>query len=682
MPDSASSPRGRFFEPRGGSTVRVPDAFKPLFDSAEGTVRAYFKDAIADPSKGIIEIADQRYVLFRASALSIDFLETIQQLYADRGETEASAIGRSFLFDIAHSIGMNDARAFHAKMGLTDPIAKLSAGPVHFAYSGWAFVDIHPESAPSPDENFFMFYDHPYSFEADSWLRAGRRSQTPVCIMNAGYSSGWCEQSFGVELTAAEILCRARGDDRCTFIMAPPDRIEQRIQEHMGHNHTVRSSATIDIPSYFERKHMEDALRSSEQRTRSILEAIPLPVFITQGQENTLIYGNAQTSAVFHLELDQLEGRACEQLFQDPDALQDLIRDVQSQAKVHGRELQLRRTDDTVFWALVSGCAIRMPDGGEGTLITTLDITERKRSEAQMRALQNQLLDASRQAGMAEIATGVLHNVGNILNNLNVSVELIEDRLSNSKLPSLSKAFSLLQEHQGQLDAFLGSDVRGQKLMPLMQKLLEHLQTEQDELRSENSFLKERVRHMNTVVSQQQEHAKGVTVIERCSVPQLVDESIALVESSFRKAGVQLTKELPALPEIQTDRHQVLQILVNLLTNACDAVCTAALQTEAGRVEVHAQTLSDERCLIWVQDNGVGIPEAIKDKIFNHGFTTRADGHGFGLHNACNVAKAMGGELSCQSDGPGQGARFTLELPLRVNMSAPKSTQAHKRPQG
>lgn len=245
-------------------SVTVPPAMQPLFDIAQQTVRDYFKDLRMDPSKGTIEINDQRYVLVRASAFSKGFLETIQRLYADKEESEAFAIGRNFLFDYAHVIGLHDARDFHARMHVTDPIAKLSAGPVHFAYSGWAYVDISPDSHPTPDENFCLIYDHPYSFEADSWKRAGVLSKEPVCIMNAGYSSGWCEESFGIELTAVEVSCRARGDARCTFIMSPPHKIHEHLERFNAAHKKPHAAATYyNIPTFFERKKVEEEMERS-----------------------------------------------------------------------------------------------------------------------------------------------------------------------------------------------------------------------------------------------------------------------------------------------------------------------------------------------------------------------------------------------------------------------------------
>ncbi|RYF94251.1 MAG: hypothetical protein EOO02_23755, partial [Chitinophagaceae bacterium] len=245
-------------------TVSVPAALKPLFDVAQKTVNEYFSHLKMDPTKGTIEINDQRYVLVRASALSKDFLETIQNLYADRGETEAMSIGKNFLFDIAHVIGMNDARNFHTKMKLTDPVEKLSAGTVHFAYSGWAFVDILKDSHATPDDNFFLTYDHPYSFEADSWKRAGKKTNTPVCIMNAGYSSGWCEESFGIPLTAVEVTCTARGDDHCRFIMSPPHKIQEHLDRFHSKSNEFTKTSQYEVPTFFDRKRVEEEMHRSK----------------------------------------------------------------------------------------------------------------------------------------------------------------------------------------------------------------------------------------------------------------------------------------------------------------------------------------------------------------------------------------------------------------------------------
>lgn len=259
--------RASVFEP-SSKVVVAPEPVQPLFDQAAARLREHFARVDIDPSRAMIGISDERYVLVRASALSIDFLDTLVQLYADRGEEQALTISRGFLFDIAHTIGRNDARTMSEKLGARDPVEKLAAGPVHFAFTGWSLVDIKPESNPVPDESFCLVYDHPYSFEAASFLRAGRKSEGPVCIMNAGYSSGWCGYSFGLELTALEITCRARGDDACAFVMAPPHRIHERAREHFDVDLEALGKKGFDVPSYFERKRAEEELRESLRRLR------------------------------------------------------------------------------------------------------------------------------------------------------------------------------------------------------------------------------------------------------------------------------------------------------------------------------------------------------------------------------------------------------------------------------
>jgi CheY-like chemotaxis protein len=256
-----------FSSPEAGDTVSVPIELKPIFDKAQKTVGEYFRDLKMDPTHGTIEINDQRYVLVRASALSYDFLSTIKKLYSDRGEKEAMSIGKNFLFDVSHVIGINDAKNFHEKMELKEPVEKLSAGPVHFAYSGWAYVEILPGSDPSPDENYCITYHHPFSFEADSWIKSGKRSDTPVCIMNAGYSSGWCEESYGFPLTAVEVTCKARGDEHCTFIMSPPHKIQQHVERYSATSKgLVNKKIHYDIPTFFERKKVEEEMRTAKAK--------------------------------------------------------------------------------------------------------------------------------------------------------------------------------------------------------------------------------------------------------------------------------------------------------------------------------------------------------------------------------------------------------------------------------
>lgn len=282
-------------------TVIVPDQFKEIFDQAEKNVYSYFSDVYNSAEHGEIDISGERYVLIRSAALSYEFLDIIKELYRNNGEQEAVRIGNNFLFDIGHVLGKKDSKAFHDKMKLTDPIQKLSAGPVHFAYTGWANVEILPDSKPSPDENFYLHYHHHNSFEAQAWKKAGRLSDKPVCVMNSGYSSGWCEESFGIHLTAVEVTCEGRGDNNCTFITAPPHKIGEYIKEF-----TESSGAEeYDVPVFFKRKVVEDKLRDSLIQKETLLKEV-----------HHRVKNNLQIiSSLFRLQLNTIHNEALREVF-------------------------------------------------------------------------------------------------------------------------------------------------------------------------------------------------------------------------------------------------------------------------------------------------------------------------------------------------------------------------------
>lgn len=211
-------------------SVSVPEEFATVFRGAERYVEEWFRSFHQDPARGVITIGGERYILVRAASMSVHFTEHIRSMYPGLEEAESVSVVNQLLFDIAFAIGENDAHNFHERMAVEDPIEKLSTGPVHFAWSGWANVVILPESHPTPDDDFFLLYEHPQSFECDAWRARGKRTNHCVCHMNAGYSSGWCSASFGRRLVAREILCRARGDEHCRFVMAVPGRLEERVE--------------------------------------------------------------------------------------------------------------------------------------------------------------------------------------------------------------------------------------------------------------------------------------------------------------------------------------------------------------------------------------------------------------------------------------------------------------------
>jgi len=290
------------------------------------------------------------------------------------------------------------------------------------------------------------------------------------------------------------------------------------------------------------------------------------------------------------------------------------------------------------------------------------DMSERRQAEEALRYSQQKLLETSRLAGMAEVATGVLHNVGNVLNSVNVSAGVVVEKLRRSKVSKLGKAAALLTERNGDLGDYLTHDPSGQRLPGYLTKLSEYLVEENTQLLNEVDLLARNIEHIKEVVAVQQSYAKVSGVFENLQSDQLVEDAIAMNIGAFERHGVTLERKFSPSPPVRVDRHRVLQILINLLRNAKYALDD--VQRIDKRITVSIAPVGEKSVHIVVKDNGIGISPENLSLVFSHGFTTRENGHGFGLHSGALAAQEMGGSLRAESLGVRRGATFTLGLPV------------------
>jgi signal transduction histidine kinase len=283
----------------------------------------------------------------------------------------------------------------------------------------------------------------------------------------------------------------------------------------------------------------------------------------------------------------------------------------------------------------------------------------------QIERLREQLKTASRHASMAEVATGALHNVGNVLNSVNVSVSLVANRLRQSRIYNLSKALSLLREHQTHLAEFLKDDPKGKMLPSYLETLTDHLTAEHAELVREMETVTRNIEHIKEIVGVQQSYSRLCGVLESLPIAELVQDAIRMNLAAFERHGITIVREFAPVPPVTVDRHKVLQILINLIRNAKYAM--DELGPAEKRLTISICKKGSNRVIVGIRDNGIGIaPENLR-RIFEHGFTTKRDGHGFGLSSGAVAAREMGGELTAYSEGPGQGAIFCLELPIPLS---------------
>jgi PAS domain S-box-containing protein len=405
------------------------------------------------------------------------------------------------------------------------------------------------------------------------------------------------------------------------------------------------------------------ALQLSENKLSTLLESTDDPV-LALDKKGLLLTANSAARQM-HLQCFGQEPVVGQPFWMEPERRQRWAPHV---ARVHDGQRERFEDEFEVQGSrrLMDINLSPLRDGDGKTVGLTLfarDITPRRQAEARLGELHRTLLDVSRQAGMAEVATGVLHNVGNTLNSVNVSTSLVMDRLRQSRVSSLARAAQLLHEHTVDLPTFLTQDPRGLRFPAFLLALSEQLQEERNALLQEMHSLSEGVEHIKSIVSMQQRHASSAGVREQVAMPVLIDEALRLHAASFEQLGIRVERDYAPVPLLSVDRHKLLQILVNLLSNARHALMDSPGKDK--RLGIGIQPAPDgKRVLIEVKDNGVGIAPENLPRLFTQGFTTKRTGHGFGLHISALAAEELHGRLTCDSPGPGQGATFTLELPL------------------
>ena len=295
------------------------------------------------------------------------------------------------------------------------------------------------------------------------------------------------------------------------------------------------------------------------------------------------------------------------------------------------------------------------------------DITQRIKDEAERSLLNEKLNSAARMAGRAEVATGVIHNVGNVLNSVNVAATLIKEKLEQSSVSLLRRGVDLIDEHESRLAEFLTEDERGKHFPNFIKQVADAIDDERELELAEVNSLMDNIEHIRRIVVSQQSLTTCQRIIESFEVEDLIESAIRVVKASLDRHGTNIVKQIADLPSITSEQHELIQILVNLIKNAQEA-CDG-LETRIVTVSAVDET---DFVRIDVADTGVGISSSQMKRMFQHGFTTKSGGHGFGLHAAAITATELGGSLEVHSEGTGMGATFSLRVPFEKSNKSSK----------
>jgi signal transduction histidine kinase len=272
---------------------------------------------------------------------------------------------------------------------------------------------------------------------------------------------------------------------------------------------------------------------------------------------------------------------------------------------------------------------------------------------------------------MAEVATGVLHNVGNVLNSLGIAHSTAQTRLKNYQIERVSDVASMLEEHLADLPNFLSHDDRGRRLPKYLAALGAKLKGESGAVQREFDAISGHIQYLRQIVQAQQSFARIGGAQDEVDVGELLETALTLKGSELK--GVEVVRDFGDLPTIHTDRYKLLQIIVNFVANACDAM--AVNKARPARLVIRVHT-GDGQLEIAVEDSGIGIAPQLLSRVWEFGFTTKAHGHGFGLHSAALAAQQLGGSVDVQSQGDGQGARFSVTIPASTRAESERDAAA------
>jgi PAS domain S-box-containing protein len=413
---------------------------------------------------------------------------------------------------------------------------------------------------------------------------------------------------------------------------------------------------------------IEYELVHSNALLNALLEKLPDRIYFKDPQCR-YIRCSRSLAAQFGLENpEQIHDRTDADFFTDEHAAaihEEELRIMRRQEVIQDKLGQERHRDGRVTWSLTSKIPLVNRQGNViGLMGIAKDVTQLKHAEQELERLNEQLMKTSRQAGMAEVATGVLHNVGNVLNSVNVAASMATRRVRDYQVHNLRRLASLVQAHEEDLSEFITADERGRNLPGFIGHLADHMSRSEEQLLEEMHALARNIDHIKEIVSTQQSYARTAGLIEVVNVVDVIEDALRINTAALEREGIAVSRSFEPVDSVEIDRPKVLQILVNLISNARHAL--RSMPDGQRRLSLSLREVGDTAgpfVEIRVTDNGVGIKAENLRRIFAHGFTTRHDGHGFGLHSGAIAARSLGGRLVAESDGDGCGASFTLVLP-------------------
>ncbi len=428
-----------------------------------------------------------------------------------------------------------------------------------------------------------------------------------------------------------------------------------------------------------ERAHHE--LQESERQYRTIVETAREGILILDKNRNISFITQRTTSMfgytaeeMLHKNIVEFSDSEFSKIFDDK--LTELFAGAGCQF-----DIKFKRKDGSILWGIVSANPLIDTENDiEPVFCMIMDITDRKVAEEELahhkahledlvkertetlEKTHKELVEKAHKAGMADIATDIVHNVGNVLNSVKTSVQVIDDVLKHSMVFSYQKANEMLRENQDNLERFLIEDERGKLLIQYFIKLEEGLFAEHQDLKTTTDRLKNMVDAIADIVSAQYSYANVDWLVEEVNLEKTVEEALSVIQQQLDSYHVKVVTQFVEIESIPIQRIKLLHSLINIFKNACEAMYETEKNQRILNISINYSQENEKAVVITIRDNGIGIAPENLERIFSYGFTSKKGRYGLGLHSCANYMTEMGGKIWAENNPDGMGVSFFLKF--------------------
>jgi PAS domain S-box-containing protein len=423
----------------------------------------------------------------------------------------------------------------------------------------------------------------------------------------------------------------------------------------------------VTVRDVSHQKTTEAELKRNEEKFRKVMDATGYGYFEVDLFGN-FTYQNAYSSEVLGLPKNGLIGTNYTEIMDKENAAKVYqCYNKIYQENLNHEEIEYRIQTSEGNWVYIKALVAPLKNAADDIIgfgAIARNYTKQLKADREIEKMHKKNIDMAHAAGMAEMASDTLHNVGNVLNSIKISAESISEtfRTGTYDFKNLIQATNLLNQKFNCTDDFIANDPNNKKLLEYLVLFSDGLQQEKLQTLENIDRLLKGVRVVENIVAAQQTYASLESMMDSHNLKDIVEDSITLKNDLLERYSIKIEKDFKSVNKVHVQKSKLVHILLNLIHNAADAMVSEPPEQRKLSFVIEQ---SEGAVFLEVKDSGQGIPTDKHQKIFTHGYTTKDDGHGFGLHSSAKYMAEMNGKIWVENNVDQSGVTFILQFLLK-----------------